>query len=166
MLDNKISTDLINVFESRKITYQLLPPENHRRNAAERAIQTWKNYFIADLSSVDPTFPMTEWDRLVQQGELTLNLPQNARVNPNLSAWAYLFGQINYNTTPLAPPGTKLIVHVKNTQERIMGSTWSYSILHGTGNASLSMLHRISPKDKNKTNNRHRHFPPIKYSDT
>ena len=113
MLDNEISTDLINIFESRKITYQLVPPENYRRNTAERAIKTWKNHFIAGLSSVDPTFPMTEWDCLVQQGELTLNLLRNARVKPNLSAWAYLFGQFNYNATPLAPTGTKLIVHLK-----------------------------------------------------
>ena len=91
----------------------MVPPENYRRNAAERVIQTWKKRFIAGLSSVDPTFPMSEWYRLVQQGELTLNLLRNARVNPKLSAWTYLFGKLNYNDTPLAPPGTKLIVHVK-----------------------------------------------------
>ena len=45
--------------------------------------------------------------------DLTLNLLHNARVNPKPSAWAYLFGQFNYNATPLAPPGIKGIVHVK-----------------------------------------------------
>ena len=48
----------------------------HRINAAERAIQTFKNYFLADLLSVDNTFPIAEWDRLLMQTEITLNLLQ------------------------------------------------------------------------------------------
>ena len=55
-----------------------------RQNAAEHAIQTWKSHFIAGLSTVDLTFPVTEWDRLVKQGKITLNLLQNFRVNPRL----------------------------------------------------------------------------------
>jgi hypothetical protein len=35
---------------------------NHRVNAAERAIQTFKNHFIAGLATVDKTFPMQLWD--------------------------------------------------------------------------------------------------------
>ena len=104
---------MTSAFTRNNIKYQLVPPEVHRRNAAERAIQTWKHHFIAGLSTLDPTFPISEWDRLIQQGEITLNLLRNSRVNPNLSAWAYLFGQFDYNSTPLAPPGTKLIVHLK-----------------------------------------------------
>ena len=166
MLDNKIPTDLSNVFDQKNIKHQLVPPENYRRNAAERVIQTWKNHFIAGLSSVDPTFPMSEWYRLVQQGELTLNLLRNARVNPKLSAWTYLFGKLNYNDTPLAPPGTKFNVACENTQERIVGSTQSDCILHGTSNAPLQMLYCIFPKDKNRTNNRHCYVSTNEYSCT
>jgi hypothetical protein len=36
----------------------LVPPHCHRRNAAERAIRTFKKHFVARLSSVDPSFPM------------------------------------------------------------------------------------------------------------
>ena len=39
----------------------------HRANAAERAIQTFKNNLKAGLASVDPAFPVAEWDRLLQQ---------------------------------------------------------------------------------------------------
>ncbi len=113
ILDNEVSTNLLTTFRNKNIHFQLVPPEVHRRNAAECAIQTWKNHFIAGLSSTDPSFPMSEWDRLVQQGELTLNLLHNTRVNPKLSAWAYLFGQFNYNAAPLASPGAIVIVHVK-----------------------------------------------------
>ena len=100
ILDNEISKELLTAFENNNIKHQLVPPEVHRRNAAERVIQTWKHHFIAGLSSVDPTFPISEWDQLVKQGEITLNLLRNSRVNPGLSAWAYLQGQFDYNATP------------------------------------------------------------------
>ena len=91
----------------------LPPPGIHRTNAAERAIRTFKNHFIAGLSSVHPGFPMSEWDRLLFQGELTLNLLRASRVNPKISAYTYLFGNFDFNKTPLAPPGSKVLVHLK-----------------------------------------------------
>ena len=39
-----------------------------------------------------------------------------ARVNQKLSAHAYLFGTFDFNATPLAPPGIKVIVHTKPEQ--------------------------------------------------
>ncbi len=118
ILDNEISTILLNAFEKEQLAYQLVPPHNHRRNAAERAIQTWKENFIAGLCSVHPDFPMLEWDRLTFQGMMTLNFLRNSRVNPKLSAWEYLFGRFDYNKTPLAPPGMKLVIHNKPSQRR------------------------------------------------
>ena len=60
----------------------------------------------------DPKFPLTEWDRLIPQANITLNLLRTARTNPSLSAYAYIQGNFNFSATPLAPPGTKVIVHV------------------------------------------------------
>ena len=51
-----------------------------------------------------------------------MNLLRNSRVNPNLSAWAYLFGNFNFNRHPLAPPGTKVIVHTKKDDRK----SWEY----------------------------------------
>ena len=116
ILDNETSNSLLNAFEKEKLTYQLVPPHIHRKNAAERAIDTWKNHFIAGLSSVHPEFPLHEWDRLTDQGMITLNLLRNARVNPKLSAYEYIFGHFNYTATPIAPPGMKLVVHMKPAQ--------------------------------------------------
>jgi hypothetical protein len=56
------------------------------------------------------------------QAELTLNLLRSSRVNPKLSAYAYLNGNFNFNKTPLAPPGTKVIIHLKPDQR----ASWSY----------------------------------------
>jgi hypothetical protein len=56
-IDNKASAALKNFFTTNDVEYQL-PPHCHRRNATERAIQTFKEHFVAGLSSVDPTFPL------------------------------------------------------------------------------------------------------------
>lgn len=53
--------------------FQLVPPNMHRRNAAERAIRTFKAHFLAILAIVAPDFPRYLWDLLVPQVEMTLN---------------------------------------------------------------------------------------------
>jgi hypothetical protein len=80
-LDNEASADLKNYFTVNHIAYQLVPPHCHRRNAAERAIRTFKEHFVAGLSSVDPSFPMHLWDRLLPQAEITLNLLRTSRLH-------------------------------------------------------------------------------------
>ena len=120
ILDNESSQELKNAMFKHKTTYQLVPPHTHRANSAERAIQTFKAHFIAGLCSLDPDFPINEWDRLLPQAFLTLNLLQTARANPSLSAHTYLFGNFDFNSTPLAPPGTKVMVHLKPN----VRSTW------------------------------------------
>jgi hypothetical protein len=76
-LDNECSDILKDYMKEERIDYQLVPNGLHRRNAAERAIRTFKNHFIVGLCSVDPQFPLHLWDRLLPQAELTLNLSQN-----------------------------------------------------------------------------------------
>ena len=39
------------------VTYQLVPPDMHRRNAAERAIRTFKAYFLTILVGVSLVTP-------------------------------------------------------------------------------------------------------------
>ena len=39
------------------VTFQLVPPHLHRTNAAERAINTYKDDLISGLSSCNPSFP-------------------------------------------------------------------------------------------------------------
>jgi hypothetical protein len=49
-LDNEASAALKNCFTANDVDYQLVPPHCHRRNAAERAIRTFKEHFVAGLS--------------------------------------------------------------------------------------------------------------------
>ncbi|KAG7366875.1 hypothetical protein IV203_029545 [Nitzschia inconspicua] len=104
LLDNECYTMLKTFMHDQDLDFQLVPPYLHRRNAAKRAIRTFKNHFIAGLCSTDPAFPIHLWDQLLPQAELTLNLLRGSRLNPKLSAWAQLHGTDDYNRTPLAPP--------------------------------------------------------------
>ena len=79
-------------------------------NAAERAIRTFKNHFIAGLCSTDPSFPVYLWDELLPQALLTLNLLRTSRLNPALSAYNQLFGVFDFNKMPLTPPGTRALI--------------------------------------------------------
>ena len=104
-MDNECSTDLRRAILKIGGNYELVPPYMHRRNAAEVAIKTAKNHLLTGLATCGPDFPISEWDRLLRQCELTLNLLRTSRVNTKLSAWAYLNGVFDFNKTPLAPPG-------------------------------------------------------------
>jgi hypothetical protein len=73
-MDNETSNAFMEHLRTNKITIDLVPPHQHRRNKAERAIQTFKNHFVAALAGVDPNFPMTAWDEIMEQVEITLNM--------------------------------------------------------------------------------------------
>eukprot|EP00957_Ditylum_brightwellii_P078376 5959931-Ditylum_brightwellii.AAC.1 len=73
---------------------------------------------MAGLATCHPNFSIAEWVRLIDQANLTLNLLRMSRTNPNLSAYAYIFGQYNFNAHPLTPPGTQAIIHKKPGTQR------------------------------------------------
>eukprot|EP00804_Cyclotella_cryptica_P000450 CCRYP_019933-RA/>CCRYP_019933-RA protein AED:0.03 eAED:0.04 QI:0/0/0/1/0.4/0.16/6/0/1642 len=59
VLDNEISAAYKLAIAASGMTYQLVPPDDHRHNIAEKAIQTWKDHFIAAISGTDAKFPST-----------------------------------------------------------------------------------------------------------
>jgi hypothetical protein len=126
-LNNEASAALKHFFTANDMEYQLVPPHCYRRNAAERAIRTFKERFLAGLSSVDPTFPLHLWDRLLPQAEITLNLLRTSRLHPQLSVAAHFYGLVDYNKTAFAPPGCKIIAHEKPGKRRI----WAPHGQHG-----------------------------------
>ena len=115
LLDNECSALLKGYMHKERIDFQLVPPYQHRRNAAERAIRTWKNHFIALICAADDGFPLHLWDYLLPQANISLNLLRGSRINPRLSAWAQINGHFDYNRTPLAPPGTRVLAHISST---------------------------------------------------
>jgi hypothetical protein len=115
-MDNEASTALKHFLHSKDIEFQLVAPHVHRQNAAVRAIQTFKNHVITMLCSIDKQFPIHLCDRPTPQAIITLNLLYQSRLNPKLSAHVQLNDPFNYNNTPIAPPGTRVIIHEKPDQ--------------------------------------------------
>lgn len=112
VLDNETSKELIEAFDNENISHQLSTPYKHRNNYAERATQTCNSHFKAGLAVTDPNFPSYELDRFILQANIALNLLKAARTNPKLSAYAHIYGNFDFTSTPMAPPGTKLFIHM------------------------------------------------------
>jgi hypothetical protein len=100
--------------------HKLVPPDNHRSNLAEQAIQTFKHHFISILSGVDNKFLLSLWCALLKQMELTMNLLRQSNVAPKISAFAHVHSQHDYMKKPFAPIGCAVQIHVKPQNRR----TW------------------------------------------
>ena len=66
VLDNEaIQNDKDTIKYKWCVDFQLAPPGIHRRNAAERAIHTFKVHLLAVLSGLAPDFPQFLWDLIL-----------------------------------------------------------------------------------------------------
>ena len=86
VIDDIASKAIRAYLKEAKVGLQLVEPNDHRANAAERAIQTFKNHFISRLCISNRDFPTILWSRLVSQAVRLLNMLQTSRVHPKLSA--------------------------------------------------------------------------------
>jgi hypothetical protein len=113
LIDNQCGKLQVAALEKYGVKHQVVPPGIHRRNAAERAIRTFKDHFISIICGTDNAFPLRIWDKIIPQSVLTLNLMRASRLNPKNSAHSQIHGPFDYNQTPIAPLGYKVLVHVK-----------------------------------------------------
>eukprot|EP00804_Cyclotella_cryptica_P009373 CCRYP_018077-RA/>CCRYP_018077-RA protein AED:0.09 eAED:0.09 QI:0/0/0/1/1/1/2/0/1069 len=100
VLDNEASATYKQAILDSGMTYQLVPPDDHRRNVAKKAIQTWKDHFVAVLSGTSDKFPLHLWCQLIPHMERQLNLLRQSNANPRISAYAHLYGPHDYNASP------------------------------------------------------------------
>ena len=94
-LDNEVSKDLITFIKAKHLDYQLSSPNEDRLNPAERAVQTFRNHFIAILNGCDAAFPKYLRCSLIPQTIQTLNMLRKSWINPKLSAHDQVFGVFN-----------------------------------------------------------------------
>ena len=122
VMDNQASKQIKQFLTTQECELLLVEPHNHRVNAAERAIQTFKDHFVSALATTDSEFPLQLWDRLTPQVETTLNLMRRSRIDPSKSAYEVLHGPYDWNRFPLAPPGCKAVIYESPAQRGSWGS--------------------------------------------
>ena len=115
ILDNATLEDFKDDTKKNKMTYQLIPPHDHRRNIAENTVQTFKNNLLSILCGMDKNLPMQLWDRLLWQLKLTLNLLRQSIFVLTISAYVQLYGPHDQNTEPLAPLWFEVDMNIKPT---------------------------------------------------
>eukprot|EP00804_Cyclotella_cryptica_P027664 CCRYP_010277-RA/>CCRYP_010277-RA protein AED:0.46 eAED:0.36 QI:0/0/0/1/0/0/3/0/688 len=113
VMDNQCSKTIQKFIEkngAKMAKIQLVNTDDHRVNAAERAIQTWKNHWLSGLGTLDPNCPLQLWCQFIEQRHDNLNMLITSRINNKISVYAILEGQYESDKTPLAPVGTKALV--------------------------------------------------------
>jgi hypothetical protein len=111
VIDNQANAVIKRYLTLKECENMLVEPHNHRVNAAERAIQTFKAHFISALATTDSAFQLQLWDRLTPQVVSTLNMLRPSRIDPTMSAYEAVHGPYDWNRFPLAPSGCKAVIY-------------------------------------------------------
>jgi len=146
VMDNQCSKTIQTFIKKNGAKIQLVNPDDHRVNAAERAIQTWKNHWLSGLGTLDPNCPLQLWCQFIEQGQDTLNMRIISRINNRLSAYAILDGQFEFDKTPLFS-----WIQKKN----IMEYTCSGCMVCRALQKSLPKLQVLHPRKERIQNSKH-----------
>jgi hypothetical protein len=91
ILNNEISSNMKeHICTKYNFTVELVLPGCHRPNAAKVAIHNFKSHFLSILAGTAESFPLSLWDRLLPQTEITLNLLRQSNATPTVSVYAHL----------------------------------------------------------------------------
>eukprot|EP00804_Cyclotella_cryptica_P014540 CCRYP_004834-RA/>CCRYP_004834-RA protein AED:0.38 eAED:0.43 QI:0/0/0/1/0/0/2/0/284 len=132
VLDNKISAAYKLAITNSGMSYQLVPPNDHQRNIAEKAIQTWKDHFIAIISGTDTKFPLHLWCQLLPQMERQLSLLQQSNEYPHISSHTHLYDHHDYNAQPFVPLCMEALVRDKPHRRKTFAQHCTKGYVIGT----------------------------------
>ena len=107
--------------QAKNTQHRYTPPYSNRTNPSERALQTYKSCVKSTMTSLPPTFPIAYWCRLLPQIDFSVNIVRKCRQNPLLSEWAFMEGEFHFNATPIAPPGSEMLMHEKPNRRKTFG---------------------------------------------
>ena len=136
ILDNECPNVLKYFMREVNEKFQLVPPRTYHRNPAERAIQNFKENFIAEFASTQTELPLHLWCRIIPHASLKPNLLCQSQMNPKLS------GYTNYmENSTIMPLLWSLPVHKKCTyqtnSEKKLGSKWGERMVYWSFHGAL-----------------------------
>ena len=94
---------------------------------AEVDIQATKQHFLRIIAGVETNLPMNQWEHLLPQSELTLNLLQQSNTTPTVSAYAAMFGPFKYNRIPRGLMRCAVLINEKSNTR----TTWDNHAVYG-----------------------------------
>ena len=90
----------------------------HNGTIQLREISKHSNH-ISSLES--SSFPMHLWCTLLPKATISLNILRSSKLNKTISAHHMVHGQFDYIRTPMAPPGSTIMIHQKSEQRTSWG---------------------------------------------
>ena len=128
VMDNVLSNEMRRFLKKKGIQVQLVPPDDHSANNAERSIQTFKKALVAALATAHPDFPLEALPHLAPHIEDIINLLRPSRIDPKISAWEQLHGLYDLVRWPLVPVGAMGIVYEPSTT-RALGTFGPHGVV-------------------------------------
>ena len=119
-MDNETSKEVEEFITGQQTGLQYTAPGRHCA-PAEKAVQTYKSCFKSVTASLPPEFPISCWCRLLPQVDIAVNIVRPCRQNPKLSAWAATEGGFHFDKTPIAPPGTAMLMYERPENRKTFG---------------------------------------------
>ena len=111
--DNQATNPIKAILKTEDCDWKFVEPTNHRVNAAEQAIQTFKTHLISGLCSTDVEWPFQLWNTMTEQSVITCNTLRTSRINPKKLAYHQLHGRTyDLNRFPLTPLGTRAVLYL------------------------------------------------------
>jgi hypothetical protein len=107
VLDNQASAAYKKAIGNSDVTYELVPPNNHQRNMAEKAIQTFMDHFVSVLSGCAPSC-------CTSGADFSLRWSDN------------FFYSNNRNYIPTCPPMHMLMVIIATTNIHLFQLGWRH----------------------------------------
>ena len=99
----------------------------HHTNIVERCIHTWKNHFLLIKSGTLDTFRISNWCKMLEQCEITLNMMLPFKNNLNPSAFEDMEWMYPFDARTVYPVGTETPIRVKP----VRCQSWRYHTMLG-----------------------------------
>jgi hypothetical protein len=123
IMDNQATKVVKAYLKPKDVSLQLVEPHSHRINAAEHAIQIFKNWFIGAHGTTYVNFPIQLWDKLMPQVQDSINLLCQLDIKPDVSVYETLEIPYNWNCYPMAPSEPKQLFLKTLRYKTVLGAT-------------------------------------------
>ena len=112
VIANECSCVVKTYIASKKISIQIVAPDDHKVNAWEPVVKSTKYPVISTIATADESCPLQLRSGFLLQIQQTLNMLRTSQQNNSLTADKELSGPFDWHVTPMAPLGNSAAVFI------------------------------------------------------